>query len=330
MRTLLWILAALMAALVAGIAFVTWQYRQTLETPLPLSKAQTIHIKAGTSAYRLVRELQEKGWVKSRWPYKVFVKLHPELADIRAGCYAVEPGMRPQQLLANAAAGKEQTFLATLVDGEKFSQWLSYLQSLPELRADKLSKQQLAAKLGVDNPEGWLMPDTYQYRCGDDALSILTQAHDAMTAYLATVWPKREDGLPFEDSYQALIMASIVEKETAAPKERPLIASVFINRLQKGMRLQTDPTVIYGLGDKYDGNITRADLKTPTPYNTYVIKGLPPTPIAMPSRASIDAVLHPDSADYLYFVAKGDGTHVFSKTLREHINAVNRYQRGHK
>lgn len=330
MKKLFWVLAVVMAAGVAFIGVATWQYRQALERPLAVPVAQTYRIDSGVSAYQLIKTMQGAGWLQQRWPYKVLLKLRPELGHIKAGCYALTPTTTAQQLLADAAAGKEQAFLTTLVEGERFSQWRAHLASQPELQAGELDQAAVAKALGVDNVEGWLLPDSYQYRCGDTALSIFEHAHKAMLSYLDSAWQNRADGLPYSDPYQALIMASIVEKETAVPAERPLIASVFINRLRQGMRLQTDPTVIYGLGESFDGNITRADLKKPTPYNTYVIKGLPPTPIAMPSRAAIDAVLHPDQADYLYFVAKGDGSHVFSKTLREHNNAVNRYQRGHK
>ncbi|EKE72205.1 endolytic transglycosylase MltG [Gallaecimonas xiamenensis] len=330
MKKLLWIVAALLAASVAAALYGLWQYQQALAKPLALTGPQTLEVKAGTHAYRLVKSLRSDGWVEQNWPFKLLLKLEPGLGQIKAGCYAVDEGMTMKALLADMAAGKEQSFKVTLVEGERFKDWQARLAALAHLdfRLSGADSQAVAKALGLPLVEGQLMPDTYQYRCGDTDLSLLTQAKDAMSRYLEQAWPNRDPGLPLATPAQALTLASIVEKETAVPAERPLIASVFVNRLNKGMRLQTDPTVIYGLGDDFDGNLTRAHLRQATAYNTYVIKGLPPGPIAMPSRAAIDAVLHPDKADYLYFVAKGDGSHAFSKTLREHNNAVNRYQRG--
>ncbi|WKE67386.1 endolytic transglycosylase MltG [Gallaecimonas kandeliae] len=327
MKKLFWITALLLSALGALLLTASWQYRQALKMPLALDAPRTLELTPGTSARHLIKDLNRQGLIKEGWPYRLLLKLEPDLAQIRAGCYELTPGMTAKTLLQDAAAGREQSYQVTLVDGERFSEWQQRLADAPHL-AGVADEQELAKALGLAKLEGWLMPDTYQYRCGDTEAALLERAHKAMAHYLEVSWEGRDKGLPFESPYQALILASIVEKETALPAERPLIASVFINRLQKGMRLQTDPTVIYGLGDSFDGNLTRAHLKQSTPYNTYVIKGLPPTPIAMPSRAAILAVLHPAKADYLYFVAKGDGSHVFSKTLREHNNAVNRYQRG--
>ncbi|MFB6260568.1 MAG: endolytic transglycosylase MltG, partial [Thiohalorhabdaceae bacterium] len=181
---------------------------------------------------------------------------------------------------------------------------------------------------GHDSAEGWLFPETYRFSRGHPAEAILTKAHDRMRAILKEEWAGRAADLPLDSAYEALILASIVEKETAVPSERPLIASVFVNRLRDGMRLQTDPTVIYGMGDSFDGNLQRQDLRRPTPYNTYTSAGLPPTPIANPGRAAIKAACQPADSDYRYFVSRGDGSHVFSETLDEHNRAVRRYQLG--
>ena len=190
------------------------------------------------------------------------------------------------------------------------------------------STAELMQRIGIedDNPEGWLFPDTYLFDRGTSDVEILSRAHRRMREVLDEEWAKREQGLPLETPYQALTLASIVEKETGLASERPQIAGVFVRRLQKGMKLQTDPTVIYGMGDDFDGNIRREDLTRPTPYNTYVIQGLPPTPIALPGREAINAVLHPADGDALYFVARGDGSHHFSATLDEHNCAVRHYQ----
>jgi UPF0755 protein len=220
----------------------------------------------------------------------------------------------------------------TLVEGRTFRQALAVIASDPVLVADigALTDEEIIARIGHPgvHPEGRLFPDTYLFPRGMGALDLVKRAYGRMEAVLAEEWDKRAPGLPFKDPYEALILASIVEKETGLAAERPEIAGVFVRRMQKGMRLQTDPTVIYGLGAAFDGNLRRVDLTTDTPYNTYTRGGLPPTPIALPGREAIHAVLHPAAGDSLYFVAKGDGSHAFSATLDEHNRAVRRYQLG--
>jgi len=248
---------------------------------------------------------------------------------LHAGEYALAPGMTPTVLLENMAAGKVLHRRVTLVDGWTFAQVRQALQRAPKLAHDigNLSDQQVMAKLGdaSQSPEGEFMPDTYDYVLGMSDLDILQRAHKAMQSFLADEWAMRDTSIWIQQPYQALILASLVEKETAVPAERPQIAGVFERRLKLGMKLDTDPSVIFGMGATYAGNIRKSDLETDTPYNTYMRAGLPPTPIALPSRAAIHAVLHPAAGDALYFVAKGDGTHAFSATLAEQNAAVRKY-----
>jgi UPF0755 protein len=217
------------------------------------------------------------------------------------------------------------------VEGTTLKQWRAQLGRSPDVKQTlaQSSDDDLRRALGLEQPvEGWLFPDTYRFTPGNADIDIVKRAHAAMKRRLADAWATREAGIPLKTPYEALILASIVEKETGQATERPLIASVFMNRMRLGMRLQTDPTVIYGLGDRYDGRIHKRDLTTDTPWNTYTRDGLPPTPIAMPGLASLRAAVQPAQTDYLYFVGKGDGTHEFSRTLEEHNRAVAKYQLG--
>ena len=216
------------------------------------------------------------------------------------------------------------------VEGTTVRQWLEQLGEDPEVKHTLAgrSEAQIAAVLGITGGalEGWFFPDTYRFSPGSSDLDILKRAHAAMARRLDDAWAARDPDLPLSSAYEALTLASIVEKETALAAERPLVASVFVNRLRKGMRLQTDPTVIYGMGERYDGNIRRKDLSADTPWNTYTRDGLPPTPIAMPGEEALRAAVHPVASDFLYFVARGDGSHEFSRTLEQHNRAVARYQ----
>jgi UPF0755 protein len=242
----------------------------------------------------------------------------------------LDEGINPRQLLDLLISGKVVNYQITFPEGLSFKEWRSILAKQPKLtkKLPGLTVQELLQQLSLGNnhPEGWFFPDTYLYTAGDSDYDILLQAYTRMRKILAEEWKNKSEDLPFSTPYEALILASIVEKETGVGSERGEIAGVFVRRLKKGMRLQTDPTVIYGLGDKYQGNITRSHLKQPTPYNTYVINGLPPTPIAMPGQDAIHAALHPVKGKSLYFVAKGDGSHYFSATFKEHVQAVKRYQ----
>jgi len=252
---------------------------------------------------------------------------------IKTGEYQLDPGITPRELLQLLSSGAVVQYRFTLVEGWTFRQLLQALANDDVLKntlervTNETGDETVAAvisSLDVDHPEGWFFPETYQYTRGDSDADILDRAHTAMEKELGSAWESRKDDLPLNSPYELLILASIIEKETGKEEERGQIAGVFIRRLQKGMRLQTDPTVIYGMGDSFDGNIRRHDLKSDTPYNTYTRSGLPPTPIAMPGRASLLAAARPAAGDVLYFVADGTGGHTFSATLQEHQQAVNK------
>lgn len=251
---------------------------------------------------------------------------------IRAGSYAVEPGTTPRQLLEKMVQGDEQLETVRLIEGWTFRQFRQALEQAPHLRATtaSMSDAELMQVLGRPGiaPEGRFFPDTYRYSRGVSDLTVLKRAQQAMQLRLDAAWAAREGGLPLKNADEALILASIVEKETGRAADRGRIAGVFVNRLRIGMPLQTDPTVIYGLGQAFDGNLRKHDLKSDTPWNTYTRRGLPPTPIAMPGLASLTAAVQPEVTKDLYFVARGDGSSVFSPTLEAHNRAVNQYQRG--
>ena len=251
--------------------------------------------------------------------------------SIRAGTYRLERPVSPLELLDKLARGDVVLVEVLFVEGTTFRQWMAQLASNADVRHTLAGRgePEVREALGLDQPvEGWLFPDTYRFTPGVADIDILKRAHGAMKRRLADAWAARDPELPLKTPYEALILASIIEKETGQAAERPLIASVFVNRMRIGMRLQTDPTVIYGLGDKYDGRIHKRDLVTDTPWNTYTRDGLPPTPIAMPGAASLRAAVQPAQTSYLYFVGRGDGTHEFSRTLEEHNRAVARFQLG--
>jgi UPF0755 protein len=328
-RVLLWLIAL---AVVAAIAWAGIAYRQFTHTPLTVPvTGQTVEIAKGAGFNGIVEQLRDVQatraprvlWQVLAWRLGVVNKLH-------AGEYALVPGMLPVTLLQNMAAGRVLHHRVTLVDGWTFAQVLDALNAAPKLKHTpyRLLGDALAGRIGnagQNMPEGEFMPDTYDYVLGMSDLDVLARAHQAMREFLAREWAARDLSIPLQTPYQALILASLVEKETAAPPELPRIAGVFERRLKMGMRLDTDPSVIYGLGRAYAGKLHKADLETDTPYNTYMRYGLPPTPIALPSRAAIHAVLHPAAGDALYFVAKGDGTHQFSATLAEQNAAVKKY-----
>ena len=254
---------------------------------------------------------------------------------IKAGLYLVEPQTTHANLIDKLVVGQVITASFTIVEGTKFNDVLTRLVATDQVNqslADKTVADvwELVAPEDTRAPEGMLYPDTYLFPEGHLDVDILHQAQQKLESYLLAAWAKRAADLPLSSPYEALILASIIEKETGFNDERELVASVFINRLNIGMRLQSDPTVIYGLGEEFNGNLTKEHLQRDTPYNTYTRAGLPPTPIAITSTAAIHAALHPHDTDYLYFVADGSGGHYFSKTLREHNNAVNRYQRRSK
>ena len=255
-------------------------------------------------------------------------------SGIKAGSYEIDRGITPYDLLGKLMRGQVSLGEITLVEGWTFRQWRTRIDRHPDLRHDTrgLREAEIAARLGIAPTalEGMLFPDTYLFDKQSSDLDLLARALRMQQKRLETAWAQRGENLPYRTPYEALIMASIVEKETGRESDRPMVAAVFVNRLRSGMLLQTDPTVIYGVGESFDGNLRKRDLLADTPYNTYTRAGLPPTPIAMPGLASLQAALHPAASDVLYFVARGDGSSQFSRTLDEHNRAVNRYQRGQK
>ncbi|WP_172956282.1 endolytic transglycosylase MltG [Aeromonas sobria] len=316
--------AALTVAVSGGYVHYKWQQVETLTNKGP---TRLFTVEKGAHAARLITELGEGE--TSPWAVRLWLRGHPELVAIKSGTYEVKEGAPLKDTLSLFASGKEFHFSLTFVEGSRFEDWQKQLSSAPYLErlTVEQSEADLAQELGIENGklEGWFLPETYAYTTHASDLSLLRRAHQDMETFLQQSWEKRQANLPYKTPYEALIMASIIEKETGQPDERAQIAAVFVNRLRLGMKLQTDPTVIYGVKDRYDGNIRRSDLTDKNPYNTYVIDGLPPTPIAMPGKASIEAALNPLASDYLYFVAKGGGAHYFSKTLDEHNRAVREF-----
>jgi UPF0755 protein len=287
-------------------------------------------VRPGASLKTVSRELAADGLFVEGETFWMLGRLLGKAGSIRAGTYRLEAPVTPLALLDKLARGEVVLEEIRFVEGSTFRQWLAQLEASPHLRHTLAGKSdaQVAALLGIDasSPEGWLFPDTYKFSPGSSDIDVLRRAHAAMAKRLEAGWASRDPGVPLASPYEALILASIVEKETGLPAERGLVASVFVNRLERHMRLQTDPTVIYGMGSRYDGNIRRKDLTEDTPWNTYTRDGLPPTPIAMPGEQALQATLHPVPSDFLYFVARGDGSHEFSRTLEQHNRAVARYQ----
>ncbi len=305
-----------------------------LEQELQVSGEEVYVLEEGAGLSRMTRELAERGWLRQPRLVSLAARLTGLYTTIKVGEYRVVPGTRFSALLDIMRNGVVIQYRLTLPEGWNFQQVRAHLAAETRLRAKTtaMDDASVMAALGYPgmHPEGRFFPDTYVYASGLSDLDLLAQAYQRMNDVLQAEWSERAEGLPYETSYEALIMASIIEKETGQAAERGQIAGVFVRRLQKGMRLQTDPTVIYGLGPLWSGNLTRAHLRQATAYNTYVIPGLPPTPIAMPGRDAIHAALHPEAGDALFFVARGDGSHHFSATLAEHNAAVKKYQVRHR
>jgi UPF0755 protein len=269
--------------------------------------------------------------LKSPWQFEVLARLSGHATHVQAGNYEIHGAVSPIKLLDMITSGERGQDELTLVEGWTFAQLRAALDEHPALKHDTrgVAEADLLARLGITEPsaEGWFLPDTYFFPNGASDIALLQRAHRAMRAQLDSLWTARAEGLPLANPYEALILASIVEKETGEHAERPLIAAVFENRLKIGMKLQTDPTVIYGLGETFDGNLRKRDLLADGPYNTYVRTGLPPTPIALPGLASLAATLNPAPDKALYFVSRGDGSSHFSNNLADHERAVTKYQR---
>lgn len=323
------LLIALLAMLVSGTILV-WVDQCVLRQPLQLTADRTIDVAPGSTPGGALIRLENEGvlhgsfWLRLYWRYRMAeVNLH-------SGEYLLQPGMTASDILRLWQDGEVIQYPLTLVEGWDFRQLRQALASQKKLvqTLTDMTDEQIMAALGKagEHPEGRFFPDTYRFVQGSRDIDILKQAYQRLETILAEEWAGRAQNLPYENAYQALIMASLIEKETGVSRERSEIAGVFVRRLQKGMLLQTDPTVIYGMGERYNGRIRRSDLLENTPYNTYVIAGLPPTPIAMAGREAIHAALHPAEGNTLYFVARGDGSHVFSPSLEAHNRAVRQYQ----
>ncbi len=326
-----WIKRTLLLACLLGLGgagWLVWYATQPLQfEPLP----KTINVTPGLHLRSLATMLEQEGVIGNPRAFWLLGRLLGKAGTLKVGVYTLDKPLTPLELYAKIERGEVTKAIVQFIEGKNWREVRAVLAAQPMLRNDSagMSDAELMQAIGAEetNPEGLLFPDTYFYAPHTSDLEVLRRAYRLQHEKLMAAWETRAPGLPYRSPYEALIMASIVEKETGVAAERPQIAGVFVNRLKRGMRLQTDPTVIYGLGARFDGNLRKIDLQTDTPYNTYTRAGLPPTPIAMPSEAAIQAALNPARTDALYFVSSGNGTHVFSSTLEAHNRAVNRYQR---
>ena len=325
-------LLLVVAALAAGA--VVWSGKTWLDAPIPsLLQPSTFEVQRGATLRSVANALERQGVIDRPLVWVAWARLTQQANGLKAGEYELHPGLSPRAVLDLLNSGQVVLHSITFIEGSTFADVRNALNANDAIRHDsaKRSPQEIMRALGEPqlHPEGQFFPDTYNFARGTSDVELLAIAHRRLRQELDAAWAERAPDLPLASAYEALILASIVEKETALASERPQIAGVFIERLRRGMRLQTDPTVIYGMMDAYDGNIRRTDLMRDTPYNTYTRAGLPPTPIAMPSLESLHAAVQPDVSGALFFVAtgEGDGSHYFSKTLSEHNEAVKRYLR---
>jgi UPF0755 protein len=319
--------------LIVGAAGAGWYAWRAYTQPLPLPTAPfAFDVRAGSSLSAVARELGAAGALPQPLALVALSRFRGVDRAIKAGSYEFEAGTTLPQMLAKLTQGDVTQTSIVIVEGTTFADVKRLLKANPGVKNTLLDlpDAEIMARLGGSDtaPEGRFFPDTYFFAVGSTDAALLARARRAMDARLAAGWEHRAGDLPLKSPYEALILASIVEKETGRATDRPLIASVFVNRLRRGMRLQTDPTVIYGMGERFDGDLRKRDLETDTPFNTYTRDGLPPTPIALPSQASLDAVLNPPPTEYVYFVAKGDGASKFSTNLTEHNRAVSKFQKG--
>ncbi len=312
------------------LAWLIMDFRAFLTSPLVVSTPVHLSVAPGSTLREVAAELARRGALERPLFLVLLGRWQGKAQSIKAGEYQIEPGTTPSELLDQLVAGKVVQHSLTVVEGWSFAQLMGALRADDTLghTLEGLDEEQIMARIGHEgeHPEGRFFPDTYRFPRGTTDVAFLQRAYRLMATHLSREWHDRDQGLPYRKPYEALIMASIIEKETAVPGERAQIAGVFVRRLQRHMRLQTDPTVIYGLGASFDGNLRARDLTRDTPYNTYVRTGLPPTPIALPGVAALHAALHPSDGDALFFVARGDGSHQFSATLEEHNRAVREYQ----
>ncbi len=319
-------LALVAGALVGGAA---WWLAKPLALP---TSPYSFDVKPGATLRSVARDLAAARVIATEWPLVALSRWRGVDRTIKAGNYEIAAGITLPGLLDRLTQGDVTQFALTIVEGTTFAELKAALDADPQIAraGSALGDADLMAKIGAPGmpAEGWFFPDTYFFAAGSTDVSLLARAHRLMRSRLDAAWANRVPDLPLKDPYEALILASIVEKETARPGDRPLIASVLVNRLRLGMRLQADPTVIYGLGRNFDGNLRKRDLETDTRYNTYLREGLPPTPIALPGQASLEAATSPPRTGYLYFVSRGDGTSVFSESLADHNRAVAKFQKG--
>ena len=329
--------------ILGGVGF--WGYQKLtsfVHTPVNVTQDQLLTIERGTTGSKLAALLEQENILEHADLLPWLLKLQPQLNKVKAGTYSLTGVKTLQDLLDMINSGKEAQFSVKFIEGKTFKEWRKNLENAPHLKQTLQGKtdKEIMALLDIpavakavyewNNMEGWLYPDTYNYTPNSTDLELLKRSATRLQKALDKAWNERDENLPLEDPYQMLILASIVEKETGIAAERPQVASVFINRLKANMKLQTDPTVIYGMGESYTGNIRKKDLETITPYNTYMIEGLPPTPIAMVSESALQAVAHPEKTDFYYFVADGSGGHKFTRNLNEHNKAVQEYLRWYR
>ena len=319
-----WLIACVV--LLAGM-FAYYAYTRS---QLP-TKPYTFTIKSGSSVASAANQLHEAKLIEHEMLFVLLVRIMGQSARIKSGRYELEYAVSPRELVTLLTRGGSTQRQVTIIEGWTFRQFRAALNANPDLKHDSraLTDVQILQRIGAvyDYPEGLFFPDTYSFETGSSDFAVLKRAYQTMQKRLQTAWENREPNLPLQTPYQALILASIVEKETGAARDRDMIAGVFTNRLRQGMRLQTDPSVIYGLGANFDGNLRKVDLLTDTIYNTYTRAGLTPTPISLPGTASLQAALHPAPTTAVYFVARGDGSSEFSSNLAEHNRAVNRFQK---
>ena len=317
------LLIVLLAA--AGVGYYAYRPMSLPSTPFEFS------LKQGSSLKSAARQMQQAQLLEHDAPFVLLARSLGKSGQIKAGNYELNHPVSPLELLEIITKGEVSQSQMAVIEGWTFRQLRASLDANPDIAHDtvNLSDAEIMQRIGATetHPEGLFFPDTYYFAAGSSDLQIFKRAYQTMQKRLQEAWLGRAPGLPLQSPYQALTLASIVEKETGTPGDRPMIAGVFVNRLRKGMLLQTDPAVIYGLGEKFDGNLRKNDLLADTAYNTYTRAGLTPTPIALPGMAALQAALHPAQTDALYFVARGDGSSQFSSTLNEHNNAVNRYQK---
>ena len=329
--------------ILGGVGF--WGYQKLTEfvhTPVNVTQDQLLTIERGTTGSKLAALLEQEKILEHADLLPWLLKLQPQLNKVKAGTYSLTGVKTLQDLLDMLNSGKEAQFSVKFIEGKTFKEWRKNLENAPHLKQTLQGKsdKEIMALLDIpavakavyewNNMDGWLYPDTYNYTPNSTDLELLKRSTSRLQKALDKAWNERDENLPLADTYQMLILASIVEKETGVAAERPQVASVFINRLKANMKLQTDPTVIYGMGEGYTGNIRKKDLETITPYNTYMIEGLPPTPIAMVSESALQAVAHPAKTDFYYFVADGSGGHKFTRNLNEHNKAVQEYLRWYR